>query len=76
LAREQERQERQAYLLQTSAAELFDLKMPSFTLPEHARLFNTVYCEICKEGAPEAKIRLQDGKRVCLDCFKDYSRGW
>jgi formylmethanofuran dehydrogenase subunit E len=71
-----DREERREYLLRTPAAELFDFKTPGYALPERARLFNTVYCEICGEGAPEAKIRLQDGKKVCLDCFKDYSRGW
>jgi formylmethanofuran dehydrogenase subunit E len=71
-----ERPERQEYLLRTPATELFDLKTPGFALPERARLFNTVYCEVCGEGAPETKIRLQDGKRVCLDCFKEYNRGW
>jgi formylmethanofuran dehydrogenase subunit E len=70
------RKERQNYLLETAGIELFDLKSPGFNLPEQARLFKTVYCEICGEGAPEAKLRLQNGKLVCLDCFKDYSRGW
>ncbi|MGD9154297.1 MAG: FmdE family protein [Bacillota bacterium] len=76
LPAEMDREERREYLLRTPAAELFDFKTPGYALPERARLFNTVYCEICGEGAPEAKIRLQDGKKVCLDCFKDYSRGW
>jgi formylmethanofuran dehydrogenase subunit E len=76
LPQEMERKERQEYLLQTPAAELFEFKKPRFNLPERARIFNTVYCEICGEGAPEAKIRLQDGRPVCLDCFQDYSRGW
>lgn len=48
----------------------------SFELPERARLFTTVICENCGEGAPEQKLRINDGKKVCLDCFKDYSRGW
>ena len=35
-----------------------------------------VVCEECGEAAPEHKIRLMDGKMVCLDCFKEYKRGW
>lgn len=68
------KKERQEYLLNSSVEEIFDFKKPTYKLPERARIFTTVVCEDCKEGAPEHKIRLQEGKRVCLDCFKDYSR--
>ncbi|HCX65795.1 MAG TPA: formylmethanofuran dehydrogenase, partial [Eubacteriaceae bacterium] len=49
---------------------------PSFDLPQRAKLFKTINCEECGEGAPEHKIRLQDEKAVCLDCFTAYERGW
>ncbi len=64
------------YLLDAPADTLFKISKPSFSLPERARLFQSVTCEVCGESAPEHKIRLQEGKRVCLDCFKDYHRGW
>ncbi len=70
------REEKIRYILEAPAEEVFTFGKPSFQLPERARLFRTVICEQCGEGAPEHKIRLQDGKKVCLDCFKDYSRGW
>lgn len=73
---EMERRERQAYILNSPVEEIFDFKTPKFSLPEEARIFNTIYCESCGEGAPEHKIRLMEGKKVCLDCFKDYSRGF
>ena len=38
--------------------------------------FTSIKCEICGESAPEHKMRLMDGKKVCLDCFKDYRREW
>jgi len=41
-----------------------------------ARIFATVISENCGEVAPEHKIRINDSKKVCLDCFRDYSRGW
>lgn len=72
--KEMSRQERQTYLLNTAVEDLFEIKTPSFTLPERARIFTTVNCESCGEGAPENKIRLMEGKKVCLDCFQDYSR--
>ncbi|MDR1621987.1 MAG: TraR/DksA C4-type zinc finger protein [Synergistaceae bacterium] len=39
-------------------------------------MFPSVVCEQCGESAPEHKIRLKEGKRVCLDCFEEYDRGW
>ncbi len=70
------REERQAYILNSPADEVFDFKKTSLELPEKARIFTTIVCEICGEGAPEHKIRINDGKKLCLDCFHDYSRGW
>ncbi|WP_330583566.1 FmdE family protein [Geosporobacter ferrireducens] len=68
------REERQAYLLNAPVEEIFEFKSPGFQLPERARLFKTIICENCGEGTPEHKIRLMEDKKVCLDCFKDYSR--
>ncbi|MDD2234477.1 MAG: FmdE family protein [Desulfitobacteriaceae bacterium] len=73
---EMDRQERQEYILNSPVDEIFDFMMPAFSLPETARIFTSVVCESCGESAPEHKMRLGDGKRVCLDCFKEYDRGW
>lgn len=64
------------YLLKSPVDEIFTFSEPKFDLPERARLFKTVICEVCAEGTPEHKARLQDGKIVCSDCFKSYDRGW
>ncbi|MCW5210599.1 TraR/DksA C4-type zinc finger protein [Desulfobulbus sp. N3] len=45
-------------------------------MPAKARIFKTVTCEQCGETATEAKIRLHDGKKLCLDCTPAYSRRW
>ncbi len=66
----------QSYILKAPSEELFDFKEPAFELPVNARLFTSIICEQCGEGASEHKMRLQEGKKVCLDCFSDYSRGW
>ena len=75
-AGEMSRPERQAFILTAPAEEIFSVGEPKFDLPEQARLFTTVTCELCGEGAPEHKMRLQEGKTVCLDCFKSYDRGY
>lgn len=71
---EMDRSQRQEFILNSSIDALFNVSKPTFELPEKARLFTTIECEVCGEGAPEHKIRINDGKKVCLDCFKDYSR--
>jgi len=70
------REERQQAILESPVEKLFEFKEPAFDLPEKARIFNTLTCSKCGEGAPEHKMRIRDGRPVCLDCFEDYSRGW
>lgn len=71
-----ERAEYQAYLLGAPVDELFDCKTVEADRPEPARIFSSVACEGCGESAPEHKIRLQQGQKLCLDCFREYTRGW
>ena len=73
---EMDREQRQEYLLNTPATQLFEFKQPHFSLPAEARIFATIICEQCGEGAAEHKIRFHEGKKVCSDCFVDYDRGW
>lgn len=63
-------------LLDLPVEEVFSFGTPKFDLPERARLFTSVSCEICGESAAEHQMRLQGGKKVCLDCFEEYRRGW
>lgn len=71
---EMDKEERQKFILDSHVDELFIFSKPSYEVPESAKIFATVVCEECGEGAIEHKIRLQEGEKVCLDCFKDYSR--
>ena len=74
--KDMERDQWKEYLLSSEVDKIFTFSQPKFKIPEVARIFTTVICEICGEGAPEHKIRLQDEKKVCLDCFMNYGRGW
>lgn len=69
-----EREEFRLYLLNAPVDEVFDCKAVSPEIPETARRFASVVCAECGESAPEHKIRLQEGKQVCLDCFREYRR--
>ncbi len=70
------REEQQAFFLNGPAEEIFTFSVPAFPVPEKARLFATITCEVCGEGAPEHKMRLENGKKVCPDCFSEYPIGW
>ncbi|MDR3357166.1 MAG: FmdE family protein [Spirochaetaceae bacterium] len=68
------REEAQRGILAAPCGEMFDVKTPSFGLPENARVFNSFVCECCGEKTAENYLRFEDGKKVCLDCFSSYSR--
>lgn len=46
-----------------------------FPFPEKARIFRSVECSACGEWAAEPRMRLRDGRPVCLTCAGEYSRG-
>lgn len=68
------REERMRWILEAPLEELFTTTQPRIPLPEKARIFRTVTCEVCGEAMAEHMARLQDGKVVCLHCFRAYDR--
>jgi len=76
VSKDMSREERKQAILKSPVEELFDFKNPGFDLPEKARIFNTLICSKCGEGASEHKMRIMEGEPVCLDCFDEYLRGW
>lgn len=71
-----EREEVTQKILESPPEMVFVFKKPEFDLPEKARLFESIRCDECGERTREDMIRLQEGKKVCLSCFKPYDRGW
>lgn len=69
-------QEYIAYVLSAPVDEVFHVGKPRIATPDTAKSLKSVKCALCGESAPENKIRLMDGKPVCLDCYDDYNRGW
>lgn len=69
-------EEVQNYILSAPDEELFDFKEPSFEEPEPAKIFVSLNCENCGEMTAERKLRFYEGKKLCLDCCPEYSRGW
>jgi formylmethanofuran dehydrogenase subunit E len=69
-----DREKIQRYILEAPIDELFCFRRTNVKAPELARKFPSVICELCGERAGEHRIRLQQGKKVCLDCYKEYNR--
>ena len=68
------REERKRQILEAPLEEIYSITPVKYALPEKARIFRTLTCDICGEGMAEHMARLQDGKVVCLHCFREYDR--
>ena len=68
------RKESRNYYMEKPSEELFELKVPNFSLPEEARIFKSIKCEKCGEFTSENMIRLENGLELCLDCYKPYRK--
>ena len=68
------RQESFAYYQSLAPRDMFTVKETTITLPESARLFQSMKCECCGETTAENMIRLENGKKLCLDCYQAYNR--
>lgn len=73
---EAQKSQRMRQMLEAADEELFDCKTPAFTIPERARIFDSFACEACGEVTMEPRLRLVDGRKVCLACAEPYHRGW
>jgi formylmethanofuran dehydrogenase subunit E len=62
-------------LLSASDAELFDFKEPQEHVPVEAQIRSTVVCARCGEGVMETRVRLVEGRPLCLHCFHEYVEG-
>lgn len=63
-----------AYYQNMEPSQMFDVKEATIRIPEHARLFDSYTCECCGEVTGANWIRIQDGKKLCLDCCQTYDR--
>ena len=68
------REESFAYYQSCEPQDMFDIKETKLRLPEPARIFDSYACECCGETTGANWIRLQNDKKLCLDCYSSYSR--
>ncbi|MBI4685198.1 MAG: TraR/DksA C4-type zinc finger protein [Nitrospirae bacterium] len=57
-------------ILKAKDKDLFKIEYVKVPLPEEAKIYPSIRCEICKEDVMETRLRVKDGKMVCIPCFK------
>ncbi len=63
-----------AYYQSLRPEEMFEVMPVRLALPEPARLFDSYICECCGEKTGANWLRIQSGKKLCLDCLEKYDR--
>ena len=58
-------------ILKAEDKELFKVKRLKMSLPEEAKIYPSIRCGICKEKTMEPRLRIKNGKMVCIPCFED-----
>ncbi len=56
-------------VLEAPDRELFKVQSKIMPLPPHARVYPSVRCALCGEKVMEPKLKVKDGKLVCIVCF-------
>lgn len=57
-------------ILKTSDKDLFKISRIKISLPDEAMIYPSVRCERCKEKTMEPKLRVKNGKTICIPCFE------
>ncbi len=55
-------------ILEADDEELLNIRRLRITLPEEAKIYQSVRCEVCGEKVAEPKARLLNGRIVCIPC--------
>ncbi len=63
-----------AYYQAQAPEEMFEVMPARIALPEPAKLFDSYICDCCGEKTGANWIRIQGGKKLCLDCSSHYDR--
>ena len=72
--RKMTRQESFAYYQSLAPENMFDVKETKLPLPQRAQVFESYVCEGCGEVTGAKWIRMENGKKLCVDCCQHYDR--
>ncbi|WP_135605079.1 FmdE family protein [Methanococcoides sp. NM1] len=64
--------ERGLAILDIPADELFTATKVDIEPPEKAMVYRSIACAECDEETMETRLRVKDGKMVCLSCFEGH----
>ena len=67
---EQDRDNRIKLILQAELTDLFSIQEVGVPPVSPARILNSIQCDSCHEMTMESRIRLFDGKNLCIPCFQ------
>jgi len=68
---EQDRERRIQLLLAADLGELFSVTQISSAPARPARILKSIQCDNCNEMTMESRIRLFEGKNLCIPCFQN-----
>lgn len=72
--RKMTRQESFAHYQSLAPKDMFDVKETKLPLPQRAQIFESYVCEGCGEVTGAKWIRMENGKKLCVDCCQHYDR--
>jgi len=49
---------------------LFDLQPPKASIPQRARILESLACDDCGKNVMETHCRRLKGRRLCIPCFE------
>ncbi|MDY6893512.1 MAG: FmdE family protein [Chloroflexota bacterium] len=55
-------------VLELPDEEVLDVKKVNIDVLAYARIFSSVKCSVCGENVMEPRVRMKDGKPICLPC--------
>ena len=68
----EDRNTRIEQLLKASESDLMTISQVKIDEPEPARIHASVICEMCGERVMETRVRVVDGKNICIPCSSLY----
>ncbi len=58
------------HILDVKESELMKVTKGREKLPPHAEIYQSIVCERCGEKVAEPKVRIQNGKLLCIPCME------
>jgi len=65
-----DREARARWILEAPREEIVSVTQVAVEEPEPARIHKSMACSVCGERVMESRLRLQDGKPVCIPCAR------